>query len=177
MIEMDELQSDGIILGKTIRENMGNDLLLSIEMPWGEHVHASVKKLDVNAANNWCNIVRGAADERKAMQEAKASRQASRPSYGPTTVGEAAVPAPEAPVAVDFMSLSSVADRLRDVVASTVRCTAELKALNIEGEKLAKIMEVLNAFENDAEELRSISVQEGEVQVTGVDRKPRKAKS
>ena len=174
------LLSDGQIIGKTTFAPHAHGVLMTLEIPEDDTpLQVAFKKKDVNSMTQFCEMARGRFNERKAEQEAKAARAANQRMFmeaepvGDTAGPTEALPVPEASVLLDLSSYASVTDRLAEVSAAYVDSVKRTDALVQEMKKLAKIQEVLSAFEDDGEELPSVHGQEeGEVPIP-MDKSPR----
>lgn len=169
------LQSDGLILGR-IRQSKGKQgILLSLDMPGGMgELLVEVMKTDAGSMTQFCEMARGAYYERKAEQEAKALRAAAHKAIGTAKLVQSAVPAPQETLDADF-DLGSVGTKLLKIQTRLFDVYAEKGKLEREQDILLKIMEVLSAFENDAEKLPCIPEQESVEDGDGVGSQSREA--
>ena len=171
------LLSDGQIIGKTTFSPHSHGIQMDLTLPDGESMSVAFKKKDIHSMTTFCEMARSTFNERKAEQEAKAARAANARLFdesGPEPdTGEADVQVPQTSVPVDFSSRQSVTDRIDAVSATLLSLAATELALNKELQKLVKIEEVLRAFEDDGEELPSVSGQEGTEDPVQMDQSPR----
>lgn len=167
------LDSDGQIIGKVRKSPHAQGVELRLEVPWGEDVVAVAERLNADSMSAFCQMARESYNEQKAEQEAQAYRKANERVRGSAGAMEEAVQAPEATVAIDFMDPEAVAARVGYCAARRATLVAEITQLEREEAKLIKILEVLDAFENDAEELRSVPIHVEEGESKGMDKIPR----
>jgi hypothetical protein len=167
------LDSDGQIIGKVRKSPHAQGVELRLEVPWGEDVVAVAEKLNADSMSAFCQMARESYNEQKAEQEAQAYRKANERARGSSGTVQEAIPTSKEAVAIDFMDREAVAARIRACTIRLAALTTESEELEREGAKLVKILEVLDAFENDAEELRSVSLHEEEGESKGMDKIPR----
>jgi len=172
------LQSDGSIIGKIRRTPDPQGIRLSLDMPFGEPVVAIVAKLNASSMTQYCDLVRGTYNERKAEQAAKAqraSREAEERKGQDATGREETVQTVQASVVVDPMDPESISRRLLEIAKRVGALSAEVKALDAEGNVLYKILEVLENAQTDDEETNGClqtttpSPNKGEGAESGVD--------
>ncbi len=152
------LASDGAILGKLVNRPVNGGMELSLAMPQGEPVVAIVEKMNIGAANAFCDLVRGTYNERKAEQKATSHQhhtelETQRDAENRTED----VPALEEGLQLDFMCPKAVATHCLGLAARLAEVQEE--AGHIEGQlsTLYRILEVLNdASEDAAEEPSSV---------------------
>jgi len=155
------LNSDSQILGRVRQEARKNGHFVHLLMPWDEDFTAQVEKWDANTAITFCEMARNLYHERKEEQKAaQASKAALRERESEKlTSCEDSVSAPkETPQdakldLTDRASISRRVDTIRDREAAIV---AEAGKLRVERTKLLRILEVLDAPEDDDEELPSV---------------------
>ena len=167
------LDSDGQIIGKVRKSPHAQGVELRLEVPWGEDVVAVAEKLNADSMSAFCQMARESYNEQKAEQEAQAYRKANERVRGEARDVASTIQAPEEVVVVDFMDPEAVAARVGYCAARRATLVAEISRLEQEEAKLIKIMEVLSAFENDAEELRSVPTQGEDEDSAGMDKYPR----
>ena len=139
------LASDGAILGKLVNRPVNGGMELSLAMPQGEPVVAIVEKMNIGAANAFCDLVRGTYNERKAEQKATSHQhhtelETQRDAENRTED----VPALEEGLQLDFMCPKAVATHCLGLAARLAEVQEE--AGHIEGQlsTLYRILEVLN---------------------------------
>jgi hypothetical protein len=137
------VMSDGKILSRmTIN---GNDL--SVTMPWGKTITAQVQKMNMQAAQSFCEFVRGSYRE---WQEEKAAASAARHAElaseraAEREADEESNEVFEAGVELNFLDPEAVAARCAALGSRLGDIQAEARAIDKELTKLYKILEVLN---------------------------------
>lgn len=165
------LQSDGKILTRLRKSQGKKGILLELDMPDGMgSLLVEVVKTDAGSMTQFCEMARGAYNERKAEQEAKASRKGNDDRHGASPAVQGAVPVPQTTVAID-LDLGSVGTKLLEVQTRLFDVLAEKGKLEREQDILLKILEVLSAYEDDAKELPCIREQESAGDGPGVGKK------
>jgi transcriptional regulator with XRE-family HTH domain len=151
------LNSDSQILAKVKQSPHKQGTLCSLTMPWGEECQAVVEKWNAASAQQFCELAREMYNARKDEQEAKQARaaydkQIAEDERAAAGDGAEAVPAPEETVEVNPLDPESVAARVGIIRDRETVLNAELNKLRVERTKLLKILEVLNAPEDDESE-------------------------
>ena len=163
------LQSDGQILGRLRQTRTPDGIVLELEMPMGDPVRAQVEKWpNAQIAASFCELARDIYVERKTKQEAQQERAsavaqaklaAEREQQENVTSYDIIPPAEETPekiVQIDFSSREAVAAELDRTLNRLTTLWDEIHLLTKQRDKLVKIVEVLSAFEDDEETVRSV---------------------
>lgn len=161
------LNSDSQILAKIKKSPHKQGTLCSLTMPWGEECQAVVEKLDAASMQEFCELARGMYSARKDEQEAKQARAAydrqiaedeARASRELLSGEDSEAPeeAPKEVVEVNPLDPASVSARLDQIRSREGELFAEQNRLRVERTKLERVLEVLNAPEDDESEFHRV---------------------
>ena len=167
------LGSDGKVLGRLVSRPVNGGIELTLGMPEGEPVVAIVEKMDIAAANNFCELVRGVYVERKeSKRAASAERHADieRDRQSEPPADAEVVSLPKESVQIDFMDQEAVANRCRALANRLSELGTEIVTTDKELDTLYKILGVLqDASQTDGPEPRRVLPAEEAGDRQGVD--------
>ena len=166
--------SDAQVLGRTHRAGHKKGTELTLQMPKGEPLVAIVTKLDASSATEWCALARGEYSARKEEQKTK---KVQSDVYAPTEA-EPRTNAGRVPTLKETMdalplnreALLGRVNQIRDWFALT---EAEGIVLVKELRQIERILEVLDAPEDDGETVQSVHDVPGEGNAEGVGEEAR----
>jgi len=162
------LRSDGQLWARTRQAPNKKGILLTVEMPWGVPYQAQVAKLSAATVTEFCDLVRGCYYARKEEQIAKKARAASeRAIPDEPAVSSEVVSSIEAAVSPIDLSPENISARLHSLNEERIFLTERLAKGAREIVQLTQILEILDAPENNAEELTPLPPEEEPVSEGG----------
>ena len=158
------LLSDGQLWARTQSTPNKKGILLSVEMPWGLAFKAQVEKLSAATVTEFCDLARGCYYARKEEQAAAKARAASERAI-PVEPGVSSeiVQGREASLSPLNLDPESILQRVDQLDDEACALRARLIAVNKERDQLQRIVEVLDAPENNAKEPEDIPRETSEV--------------